>query len=284
MKGVRAVFAGFWSLIVGLGVTIRHLFRTTLGRKKVTEVYPHKEPELPPAFRSAIKLIRFEETNSHDCVGCKACERICPSFCISVDGDKVEGIRKKRATHFEMDFALCSLCGLCLDACPTDTLEYSRIYDEVGYTRHWVHDLLEPFNDYEEQFVEEQRDREEKEAEEEKRKAAEKKAAAAAAKAAKEQAAAEGGGDAGDAEAEKQKKIEAAKAAKAARLAAKAAEDPAAEAEKQKKIEAAKAAKAARLAAKAAAAEGNGDGPEDKGAKPPVKDAAPATAAASEET
>ena len=113
------------------------------------------------AYRSAIKLIRFDETNSHDCVGCKACERICPSFCISVDGDKVDGIRKKRATHFEMDFALCSLCGLCIDACPTDTLEYSRLYDEVGYTRHWKHDLLKDFNAYETQFVEEQRSREE---------------------------------------------------------------------------------------------------------------------------
>lgn len=227
MKGVRAVFVGFWSLIVGMGVTIRHFFRTTLGRKKVTEVYPHTEPELPPAFRSAIKLIRFDETHSHDCVGCKACERICPSFCISVDGDKVAGIRKKRATHFEMDFALCSLCGLCIDACPTDTLEYSRIYDNVGYTRHWKHDLLEPFTDYEAQFIDEQRDREEKAAAEKKRKAAEKKAKAAAAKAAKEKAAASDGDApaAADAAAEKQRKIEAAKAAKAARLAAKAADD-----------------------------------------------------------
>ncbi|TNF38303.1 MAG: NADH-quinone oxidoreductase subunit I [Deltaproteobacteria bacterium] len=260
MKGVRAVLVGFWSLVVGLGVTIRHFFRTTLGRKPVTEVYPHKEPELPPAFRSAIKLIRFDETNSHDCVGCKACERICPSFCISVDGDKVDGIRKKRATHFEMDFALCSLCGLCIDACPTATLEYSRIYDDVGYTRNWKHDLLAPFNDYEAQFVEEQRDREEKEAAEKARLAAEKKAQAAAAKAAKEKAAAD----------------------KAPAADAGNGSDPAADAaalEKQKKIEAAKAAKAARLAAKAAEGDGNGSGAGNDGAKASAaKDAAPAMA------
>ena len=67
------------------------------------------EKVVAKAYRSAIQLIRFPDTGSHDCVGCKACERICPSACISVDGEKVEGIKKKRATHFEMDFALCSL-------------------------------------------------------------------------------------------------------------------------------------------------------------------------------
>ena len=107
-------FKAMGSLPSGMWVTLKHLGRTTLGRKKVTEQYPHEKPELPKAYRSAIKLIRFPETDSHDCVGCKACERICPSACISVDGDRVEGIKKKRATHFEMDFALCSLCGLCL--------------------------------------------------------------------------------------------------------------------------------------------------------------------------
>lgn len=235
MRAVRAVFVGLWSLLVGLFITIKHFGRTTILRKKVTEQYPHEKPVMSKAYRSAIKLIRFDETNSHDCVGCKACERICPSFCISVDGDKVDGIRKKRATHFEMDFALCSLCGLCIDACPTDTLEYSRLYDEVGYTRHWKHDLLADYNAYEAQFVEEQRAREEAEAAEKAAAAAEKKAAAAAAKAAK---AAEAGTGEG---------------------AAAGADDPAAAAaaeEKKKKIEAAMAAKAAKLAAKAAAAAG----------------------------
>ena len=253
MKAIRAAFVGFWSLIVGLGVTIRHFLRTTVLRKKVTEQYPHEKPVMSKAYRSAIKLIRFSETNSHDCVGCKACERICPSFCISVDGDKVEGIRKKRATHFQMDFALCSLCGLCIDACPTDTLEYSKLYDEVGYTRHWKHDLLADFQSYEEQFVAEQRVREEAEAAEKARAAEEKKRAAEAAKAAKASAAP----NAGDAAA-----------------ATSAGADPAADAaaaEKKQKIEAAMAAKAARLAAKAAGAttgDGNSAAAGDDAGKP----------------
>ena len=188
---IRKILSSVGSLPTGMWVTLKHFGRSTFKRKQVTERYPHTRPELPKAYRSAIKLIHFPELDSHDCVGCKACERICPSACISVDGDKVEGIKKKRATHFEMDFALCSLCGLCIDVCPTTTLEYSRGFDDAGYTRHWKHDLLKDFRGREEAFVAEQRAREVKEAEEKARAAEEKKRAAEAAKAAKAKAAAE---------------------------------------------------------------------------------------------
>ncbi len=178
---MSAYFSRLWtglrSLLIGMGITFRHMLR-----KPVTLEYPREKPELSGAYRSAIKLIRFDETNSHDCVACLQCEKICPSFCIKIEGGKVEGIKKKRAEKFTMDFALCSLCGLCLDVCPTTTLEYSRSYDTAGYQRDgFVHDLLEPYADFETQFREEQLAREE----EEKRAKEAAKAAKAAAKAAK---------------------------------------------------------------------------------------------------
>lgn len=175
------VFSGSKSLVSGMGVTLGEFIGTTLKGKAVTLQYPKEEPELSKAYRSAIKLIRFQESNTHDCVACKACERICPSLCIKLDGGKVEGIKKKRVQHFEMDFALCSLCGLCIDVCPTDTLEYSKAYDEAGFNRDWRVDLLNEFRGYEEEFVAKQRVIEEEAA-------AAKKAKAAAAKAAKEKA------------------------------------------------------------------------------------------------
>lgn len=156
MKLLLRLLAGLKALLGGMGVTFRHMLR-----KPVTQRYPHEKPVMSTGYRSAIKLINFEETNSHDCVACLQCEKICPSFCIKIDGEKVDGLKKKRATVFEMDFALCSLCGLCLDVCPTTTLEYSKIYDVVGYTpTEFNFDLLEEFTGREEQFREEQRARE----------------------------------------------------------------------------------------------------------------------------
>ena len=182
------LYRGARSLVFGMAVTIRALFQTLFQRKAVTLKYPHEKPALSGAYRSAIKLIRFEETQSHDCVACLACQRICPSFCISIEGGKVEGLKKKRASDFIMDFSLCSLCGLCIDVCPTDTLEYSRLYDEAGYTRDWKMDLIQPFRADEDAFREAQAERERLEAEE---KAAEKERKLAAAKAAKAAKAAE---------------------------------------------------------------------------------------------
>ena len=177
MSYFGGIAGGFKTLLTGLGVTLRQLFR-----KPVTLQYPHEKPELAPAYRSLIKLIRFEELDSHDCVACLQCEKICPSYCIKIEGGKVEGIKRKRATRFEVDFALCSLCGLCVDVCPTTTLEYSKLYDEASGERDWTYDLLAEYRAEEPAFIERQKH---VEAEAAKAKEA-KRAAALKAKAARE--------------------------------------------------------------------------------------------------
>ncbi|MCA9294589.1 MAG: NADH-quinone oxidoreductase subunit I [Phycisphaerales bacterium] len=168
---------GFHTLLTGLGVTFKQIFK-----RNVTLQYPHEKPELSKAYRSLIKLKRFDELDSHDCVACMQCVKICPSACITIEGGKVDGIKRKRATLFEVDFALCSVCGLCIDVCPTDTLEYSRLYDEAGYERAWTYDLLAEFREEEPAFRERQRVQEEQEAAEKEAK----RLAAEQAKAAKE--------------------------------------------------------------------------------------------------
>ena len=46
---------------------------------------------------------------------------------------------------------MCSECGLCLDVCPTDTLGYSREFDQAGYGRNdFLYDLLIPYREREE--------------------------------------------------------------------------------------------------------------------------------------
>jgi formate hydrogenlyase subunit 6/NADH:ubiquinone oxidoreductase subunit I len=180
------LMTGLGSLLTGMSITFKEMMRTLI-HKPVTLQYPHEKPVLSPNFRGAIKLIRFEEMDSHDCVACMQCVKICPSFCIQIEGGRVEGIKKKRAEVFTMDFALCSLCGLCLDVCPTTTLEYSAMYDDAGYSRDWNFDLLDEFRDGEMAFRQRQSALEVKEAAAKEAK----KAAAQAAKAAKEAAATE---------------------------------------------------------------------------------------------
>ena len=140
MGALRGFGRGVWSLAVGLGVTGRHMLR-----RRVTIYYPHERPDTSH-WGGPIELVTFPETLTHDCIACKACERICPSECMSVEGKRPEGSKKMRATRFILDFSTCSLCGLCVEVCPTDTLRYSTRYDEAMYTRAATYDdLLGPF-------------------------------------------------------------------------------------------------------------------------------------------
>jgi len=168
------ILAGMNSLVTGLKVTTGKLFAP-----KVTLQYPREKVEMSDAFRSCIAFVRFDDIDTHDCIACDACAIICPSDCITVSGDRMPESKKKRADTFLVDFSTCSLCGLCLAACPTDTLKYSSNFDDAGYQRTWVQDLIDPFDDPPiEELAKVLIAREEKQK-------AERKAARAAAKAAK---------------------------------------------------------------------------------------------------
>ena len=142
MNLLRRVLVGLRSLLVGLGITGRHMVRPV-----VTLQYPHELPDVT-RWGGPIELVTFPETGTHDCIACNACARICPSDCFEIEGARPEGARKMRATKFLLDFSTCSLCGLCIDVCPTDTLKYSAHFDDAAYHRdQTMNDLLAPFGD-----------------------------------------------------------------------------------------------------------------------------------------
>ncbi len=179
MELLKQIFAGASTLLTGMGITLKHFMRPP-----VTSEYPRERLEMTEAYRNVIVLIEKDDIQSHDCIACSACERVCPSFCIKLDGERPEGLKRMRVTEFTVDFALCSECGLCLDVCPTDTLGYSRSYDEAGYSRSdFLYDLVEPWRDKEEATVERLRKIEGEKAEA-KKAAAAKKAATKSEKAA----------------------------------------------------------------------------------------------------
>jgi NADH-quinone oxidoreductase subunit I len=71
------------------------------------------------------------------------CEKSCPSDCIKVNGEKMEGEKKKALVLFELDFTKCSLCGTCVEVCPKSALEYSQEYNLAAFTKEAFHfDIL----------------------------------------------------------------------------------------------------------------------------------------------
>lgn len=126
----KEIFVGGLSLIEGMAVTVRRLFHPL-----VTVQYPRKKIPLSSAYRGHIELKIFEESRTHKCIVCLNCERTCPSGVIRVQGVKEKEKGPKTLTNYVIDFSKCSLCGLCVEICPTSTLQYSREYELVGGTR-----------------------------------------------------------------------------------------------------------------------------------------------------
>ena len=139
MKNVVAeVFSGVKSLFVGMGITLREFFKPT-----VTVRYPRETLKIPPRFRGHIELVRDEATGEPKCFVCKLCEKACPSDCITVEGIKPEGARRKTVTTYRLDFTKCSLCGSCVEACRDGAIRFSRDYNLAGTSKEeFIMDLF----------------------------------------------------------------------------------------------------------------------------------------------
>jgi NADH-quinone oxidoreductase subunit I len=124
IKAIKEITFGFWSLVTGMRITIGQFFKPV-----VTVQYPHETLKIPARFRGHIELVRDPGTGKAICYACKLCERACPSDCITVDGVKLDGAKKKSVTSYHLDFTKCSLCGSCVEACRDGAIRYSREYN-----------------------------------------------------------------------------------------------------------------------------------------------------------
>jgi NADH-quinone oxidoreductase subunit I len=130
---------GFWSLLVGMRVTLTQFFKPV-----VTVPYPRKTLPIPARYRGHIELTIDPATGKALCTACKLCERACPSDCILVDGVKLEGEKKKSVTEFQLDFTKCSLCGACVEVCPCDAIRFSKNYNLASTSKgDYIFDLVE---------------------------------------------------------------------------------------------------------------------------------------------
>lgn len=75
------------------------------------------------------------------CTSCMICARECPVWCITVeshtepDPDQT-GARRPRLHNvldeFTIDWSVCMYCGICIDECPFDALEWGERHVPAG--------------------------------------------------------------------------------------------------------------------------------------------------------
>ncbi len=127
---LKEVARGFNSLVVGLRVTLDQFFKPP-----VTLQYPHETLKMKPRFRGHIELVRDQQTGKPLCFACKLCERACPSDCITVEGVKLDGEKRKTVSEYRLDFTKCSLCGSCIEACKSGAIRFSKEYNLAGASK-----------------------------------------------------------------------------------------------------------------------------------------------------
>ena len=124
-------------VVSGLGVTFR-----TMMEGAVTVQYPHEREDPPTRARGVIAL------KEENCTVCMLCARQCPDWCIYIEGHKElrpprrEGGRPRSVSildRFDIDYALCMYCGICVEVCPFEALFWSP---EFEYGEHRIADLL----------------------------------------------------------------------------------------------------------------------------------------------
>ena len=131
------LFSGTKSLAVGLGITIKEFTKPV-----VTLQYPHESLEMTPRYRGHIELVANEE-GEPKCIVCGMCARACPSGCITVKGEKREGVKGKVLTKYRLDFTKCSLCGQCVESCRPGAITFSKEYNLASTRKEdFIFDLL----------------------------------------------------------------------------------------------------------------------------------------------
>lgn len=127
---------GIWTVLIGMRITFMHLFQPA-----VTIQYPDVKVPLPDGVRNRLYV------NMDDCIGCDQCSRACPVSCIEIETVKalptddlgITSNGKKKAlwvTKFDIDFAKCCYCQLCVFPCPTDCIYMTDVYEFSEFERN----------------------------------------------------------------------------------------------------------------------------------------------------
>jgi formate hydrogenlyase subunit 6/NADH:ubiquinone oxidoreductase subunit I len=99
-----------------------------LGRHAVTIQYPEERMEMFERSRGVVVLLSDKETGELNCTMCMLCMRACPTGAIQIDAPRDEN-KKRVLKSFVVDNSICCYCGLCEESCNFAAIKLANKYE-----------------------------------------------------------------------------------------------------------------------------------------------------------
>ena len=134
---IKDVYGAVKSLLTGMKLTGYYF---THHKEIITQEYPDNRATLKIADRFKGEVwMPHDENNEHACTGCSSCEIACPNGTIKIISKNVvnaEGKKKKAIDEHIYRLDMCTMCGLCVEACPTDAIHMRNTFELSVFDRN----------------------------------------------------------------------------------------------------------------------------------------------------
>ena len=160
---IASIFKGIGSLLSGMGVTGKYF--ATFWKYK-TQEYPENRKELVmfDRFRGEV-IMPHNANNEHKCTACGICEINCPNGSIEVISKMItteDGKKKKVLDQYIYHLGMCTLCNLCVKACPSDAIFMGQNFEHAVWNRSDLNKVLNlPGSKIEEKVIKEKVEKQE---------------------------------------------------------------------------------------------------------------------------
>ncbi len=146
MSYIGDIIGGIKTLLTGMKVTGAYFFPNIINRKYViTRQYPDEPAIVFERFKGEV-VMWHNENNEHRCTGCQACEIACPNGSIEIIWDRVlnpeTGKKVKVIDQHIYHLGMCTMCNLCIQACPTNAIMWSINFHNSTYDRSQLTKVL----------------------------------------------------------------------------------------------------------------------------------------------
>ena len=139
------IYNGIKTLLTGMSVTGKYFVNAP--KEIITQQYPDNRETLKmfERFRGEV-VMPHDEENFHRCTGCQSCEIACANRSIEIIWDRQvdpeTGKKKKMIDKHIYHLSMCTMCGLCIEACPTDAIVWAQNFENSVYDRSHLTKVL----------------------------------------------------------------------------------------------------------------------------------------------